>query len=45
MPQLVEANESGVLEPLAMPMRFLNLALMTEDRRDNLCWLSQPSKA
>ena len=32
-PQLAEAAESGVLELLSMPMRFLNLALMTEDRR------------
>lgn len=30
------ADESGVLESLAMPMGLLNLALMTEDRRGQL---------
>lgn len=31
--QLAGTDEPGVLESLATPMRFLNLALMTEDRR------------
>ena len=31
--ELAGIDEPGALESLAMPMRFLNLALMTEDRR------------